>query len=225
MKSPGTFLAAILLGLLLAARQAPAADSADLGIAPVVQQTPQWCWAAAAEMVLTYYGYPNLNPTGDYQCGIVAAQGGVCADNCGFCLSGGGSTQRIAAVIRQYSELAHALTGAHVAGFDPRTAGILSEAQIARAIDRRAPLLAGITPQGYAPPPGQGLSQHDVVIEGYERRGGVFSVIVNDPYPFPPGVPPPYLFVGGELRQPGQYVVPYRAFLRDLRYGNTILFE
>jgi hypothetical protein len=218
-------LALACCGLLLPALGMARAEGAELGIAPVIQQTPEWCWAAAAEMVLGYYRFPNLNPAGNYQCAIVGAQGGQCSQNCTLCISGGGTTQRIALVIRQYAELARAMTGAFVAGFNPRTTGILSAREIAASIDRGAPLLAGISPQAPPTAPGMGLSRHAVVVEGYLAKGDSFGVIVNDPFPYSPTLTPPYLSVGGATLQPGQFVVPYRAFVQYLHYENTIVFD
>jgi hypothetical protein len=218
-------LAAACLGLLLPISAMARAEAAELAIAPVIQQTPEWCWAAAAEMVLRHFRFPDLNPAGNYQCAIVGAQGGACARDCSLCLSGGGTTQRIAGVIRQYAELTRALTGFVVPGFDPRTAGILSPRQIAAAIDRGAPLLAGVSPQAPPTAPGLGLSRHAVVIEGYLAHGDSFAVIVNDPFPYSASFVAPYLGVGGAALQPGQFVVPYAAFVHRLRYENTIVFN
>src|SRR5215472_11536546 len=95
------FVCLVLLSALLYPSQL---WSKILYVFPVAQQRPGWCWAASAEMILSYYGVPNLNPVGNYQCAVVAAQGSPCDINCGMpiCLAGGGTAQRIAAVLRQY---------------------------------------------------------------------------------------------------------------------------
>lgn len=66
----------------------------ELPIAPIAQQTEVWCWAASAEMILRYYNEPNLNPAGNYQCGVVGGYyyllGGPshpCVSNCFLCQS------------------------------------------------------------------------------------------------------------------------------------------
>jgi hypothetical protein len=138
----------------------------DLAINPVVQQAPGWCWAAAAQMVLAHYGFPNLNPNGNYQCGVVSAQGGSCSANCGFCLNPAGSNQRVAAVIQAYAQSAAQARGFASPNFQPRLYGILPPQEIIRAVDNNAPILAGISPTLLIPP-GLGLSQHAVVIVGY----------------------------------------------------------
>jgi len=220
---------AALLGLLLLAAVVTGAGrnrafAADLDIDPIAQQTPEWCWAAAAEMVLSHYGFPNLNPGGNFQCGVVGAQGGPCAMNCGFCLGAGGTTQRIAVVIATYARVAAAVTGFESDGFHPKARGIMSPGQIIAAIDDDAPVLAGITPSGVPYPPGSGFSQHAVVIVGYEGDESALDVIINDPYPYPPSMIP-YVHAGAQMLQPGQYRVPYPMFVGVFHYGNSITFD
>lgn len=196
----------------------------DLSISPVAQQTPVWCWAAAAEMVFDHYGFPNLNPGGNFQCAIVAAQGGPCFTNCGLCINAGGSTQRIAQVMRQYAAAARHYTGYVNPDFRPRTKGIMTRQEIIDTIDGGAPIIAGITPSGVPFPPGAGFSQHAVVIVGYEGAGNGFEVIVNDPYPYPYGSAP-YLQAGATMLQAGQYQIRYQTFVSVFKYGNSITFD
>ena len=195
----------------------------DLAINPVVQQAPGWCWAAAAQMVLAHYGFPNLNPNGNYQCGVVSAQGGSCSANCGFCLNPAGSNQRVAAVIQAYAQSAAQARGFASPNFQPRLYGILPPQEIIRAVDNNAPILAGISPTLLIPP-GLGLSQHAVVIVGYSGGPSNLEVLVNDPFPYPPGYEP-YSRVGGRFVRSGQYRVPYASFINLLRYGNSIVFS
>jgi peptidase C39-like protein len=200
------------------------ANSAMLGISPVAQQTPEWCWAASAQMVFQHFGFPNLNPAGNYQCGVVAAQGGPCIANCGFCLNAGGTTYRVAAVMQMYAVFAQQMTGFQSPNFRPQTSGILSPHQIISQIDNGGPIIAGITPSGVPYPPGLGFSQHAVVIVGYTGNAGNFNVIINDPYPYPP-MAIPYVNAGGTMISYGQYVVPYALFTSVFRYGNSIVFR
>jgi hypothetical protein len=200
------------------------AQATDLDIDPIAQQAPEWCWAAAAQMVLTHYRFPNLNQVGNYQCGVVGAQGGMCAANCALCLGAGGTTQRIAAVLVNYAQVATAMTGFQGEGFHPRTGGIMSPGQIIADIDNGAPILAGITPTGIPYPPGLGFSQHAVVIVGYEGDEENLAVIINDPYPYSPPLIP-YLLAGGQMLQPGQYQLSYRTFVQVFHYGNSIRFD
>ncbi len=201
------------------------AKATVLHIDPTAQQTPEWCWAAASTMVLVHYHFPNLNQVGNYQCGVVGAQGGPCVVNCGLCLGAGGTTQRIAAVIRTYAVVAAQMTGFTNPDFNPQTAGILSPDEIIESIDDDAPILAGITPNGIPFPPGLGFSQHAVVIVGYEGDASRLDVIINDPFPYQMGFPPPYLQAGGQMVRPGQYRLPYLTFVQVFRYGNSITFN
>ena len=199
------------------------APAGDLAVNPVVQQAPGWCWAAAAQMVLSHYGFPNLNPNGNYQCGVVSAQGGFCSANCAFCLSAAGSNQRVAAVIQAYAHSAAQSRGFANPNFQPRLYGILPPHEIIRSVDNNAPILAGISPT-LGIPPGLGLSQHAVVIVGYSGGAANLEVLVNDPYPYAPGFEP-YSRVGGRIVRSGQYRVPYASLVNLLRYGNSIVFS
>ncbi|MGI9478490.1 MAG: papain-like cysteine protease family protein [Hyphomicrobiaceae bacterium] len=42
----------------------------------MIQQTSVWCWAATAQMVLEYFDFPDIDPVGNYQCGMVASTAG-----------------------------------------------------------------------------------------------------------------------------------------------------
>ncbi|MBI1779397.1 MAG: hypothetical protein HYR63_29035 [Proteobacteria bacterium] len=213
----------VLLGAAICADREQA-QAADLGIDPIAQQMPEWCWAAASEMVLSHYGFPNLNPGGNYQCGVVGAQGGPCWANCAWCLNGGGTTQRIAAIIQLYAQLADNMNGFTTDSFIPRTRGIMSPKQIIASIYDDAPIIAGITPNSVPFPPGMGFSQHAVVIVGCEGDENSLDLIINDPYPYPlPSIP--YVQAGGQMLQPGQYQVSYRTFVRTFHYGNSITFN
>jgi hypothetical protein len=216
------FLALVVCSPHLAGRGQ--AHAKDLGIDPIAQQTPEWCWAAASEMVLSYYNVPNLNPAGNFQCGIVGAQGGMCSVNCAMCLNGGGTTQRIAAVIQIYLNAAKTMADFDNDDLRVRTMGILSPQHIIDIIDDDAPIIAGISPNSIPFPPGMGFSQHAVVIVGYEGDHSNLRIIINDPYPYPPNAVP-YLQIGGQMLQPGQYRLPYQYFVAMFHYGNSITFN
>lgn len=56
-----------------------------LPVPPRYQETPVWCWVAVGEMVFRYYGIPNMNGPGNYQCGVIGALAGPyspCWGNC-----------------------------------------------------------------------------------------------------------------------------------------------
>src|SRR5258708_324800 len=200
------------------------ANAAVLEIEPVAQQTPEWCFAASSAMILQYLGYPNLNIAGDYQCGVVGAQGGYCAGNCAACLQSGGTMQRIALIVRSYATAAYQLTGYQNPTVNLREFGILQPAQIIDQIDRDGPILAGISPTSVPYPPGTGFSQHAVVIVGYEGDASNFYVILNDPYPYLPDADP-YVATGNAKLQPGQYRVPLGAFVGIFHYGDSLTFR
>ena len=104
--------------------------SEQLRIRPVYQQTIVWCWAAVSEMVLRYYGVPNLNPAGNCQCGVVGSLGGVCSANCGACVTAIGSTYQMAGVLRNYQQLAKQYSRQRFRSFDVRATGRLSPSEI-----------------------------------------------------------------------------------------------
>jgi Papain-like cysteine protease AvrRpt2 len=211
---------------LLSAIETAQADS-TLPIDPVIQQTPEWCWAASSQMVLQYLGYPNLNRAGNYQCGVVGAQGGACSANCAFCLGAGGTMYHIAQVINAYTAVAFQYTGYRNPTAVMHLGGIMSPQQIIDTIENDSPILAGISPGQIPFPPGLGLSLHAVVIVGYEGDASNLSVLINDPYPYPISYfsAPPYIQAGGRMLQLGQYEIPYSTFVNVFHYGNSIAFR
>lgn len=200
------------------------AQATNLNIAPVAQQESQWCWAASAGMVLRHLGVPNLDPTGNYQCGVVSAQGGFCFGNCRACSQPGGTTQRIAAVIRSYLAFAGRMTGYRNSAIVVQSRGIMTPAEIAAHIDHGTPIIAGISPNGVGFPSGYGISEHVVVIEGYNGNVAArkFKLLVNDP------MPPNrawWLWLGADELRPGQYQIRYSTFVGHMLYRNSITFE
>jgi hypothetical protein len=200
------------------------AAAAVLPIAPVAQQTPEWCFAASAAMIFEYLGYPNLNQVGNYQCAVVAAQGGPCMANCGMCLNAGGTMQRVALIMQSYAMMAQQLTGYQNPSVILQFRGILSPAEIARQIDNDGPILAGISPGQIPYPPGFGVSQHAVVVVGYEGNPNGFAVILNDPFPYV-GMVNPYIAAGGAMLAPGQYRIAFQTFVGVFHYGNSLTFR
>ncbi len=204
-----------------------AASAATLPITPTFQQTPVWCWAAAAEMVFRYYQLPNLNQFGNYQCGIVASWflGTQCSSDCRLCSQPIGVMSNEYSLITQYGVLANNL------GVPSR---VLSASLIFRAltaqeikveIDGRRPIVAGINPGGgFALP---NASQHIAVIAGYDFSSETPAVIVNDPFPFSifPYIqfPHPYLTSGGVQLQQGQYRIPLNSLYTALSWNNSIV--
>jgi len=219
-----TWMKAALAALtLLASALFPAVASAQretLSVAPVAQQTPVWCWAATIEMAFRHYGAPNLNPYGNMQCAVVATLHPQCAANCGTCIVSGGTTANMVMSINAYRQFAYN-AGAGFPNFSYYLAGRLGFYDIVDSIDADDPLIAGISPSGMGGRYPPTMSEHAVIIVGYDE--GNASVIVNDPYPYPPGFDP-YIRFGGMQLQPGRYEISYTAFTQGLGYKDTIIF-
>ena len=202
------------------------AKSNRLKIRPISQQTPVWCWAAVSEMVLKHYRFPNLNPVGNYQCGIVGSLGGICVANCGACVTAIGSTYQMSDVIANYQYLSDHFLGHHRGRhFDVSPAGRLSPREIVDEIGEGDPVVAGISPSGlgvYCPP---SMSEHVVLIVGYRESRRGFQVLVNDPMPYALIGYDPYLAVGAQRTRPGQYWIDYGTFVGRLFYKDSIHFD
>lgn len=196
--------------------------SKTLGIVPLPQQTQVWCWATAAEMVFKYYGLPNINPAGNYQCGIVAAWfGGQCLLRCELCAFPVGPMSNMQQVIVGYGGFLRqngVQSRSLVATLEFRS---LSAAEIKTEIDAGRPVVVGIAPSGgFALP---NASQHIAVVIGYDYSRGIEEVIVNDPYPFDlVPAPNPYVAVGGVRQGAGQFRVRIATLRANLGWANTI---
>ena len=215
----------LLLYVAAAIAASPARTSAAterLPIAPVMQQTPVWCWAAVGEMVLRYYDYPSINPAGNYQCGIVGSLGGACWANCGYCVTSIGSADGLIAAIESYQALADSLVRHRGESFSLDATGALDPDEIVGEIDGSRPVIAGISPSGngWRYPPG--LSEHVALIVGYRDDGPDLVLVVNDPMPYALTPFDPYLAAGGRMLRPGQYAIEYGAFVGWLGYKDTI---
>lgn len=185
-----------------------------------------WCWAATASMIFQYYRLPNINPGGDFQCGIVAVTfPAQCAFDCRLCLTGIGTMDRMQFVINNYGAQIGLQYGVSSRNLTSSiTFNSLTFEQVAAEIDAGRPVVAGISPGGFSLP---NLSEHVALIVGYETNGSVPPrLVVNDPYPFTAaafgGQPDPYLVAGGHLVRLGQYSIAHSAFVSQLRWMNTL---
>lgn len=223
MRDKSWIYIALVASALLFNRGALRADE-NLYVDPVAQRTEVWCWAAVSEMLLTHYDYGSINPFGDFQCGVVAMLGGICNANCGACRTGIGSLHNLKAVLEQYQAIAEHM-GVAGDAIRPRVRGALSTAQIIEEIDEGDPIIAGISPSGmggYYPP---SFGEHVALIVGYEENDGRLYLIVNDPFPYAYTGFDPFLMVGAEMLEPGQYLISYDSFRRRLSYKDSIYFR
>jgi hypothetical protein len=217
------YLTALLLLVALGGTPHPSNAAGVLPIAPVVQETPEWCWLAIGEMIFRHYGVPNANPNGDYQCGIVGILAGPnnrCWNNCKYCNGPAGSfftelnwKQTMLLMFKTYPVQAEQFTGKH----SPRITVKLSQTPLSRQavaaeIDGQRPVVTGISP---FQPQIVGATQHVALIVGYHQANGLMTLSVNDPYPF--GSSNPYLAAGAHLvNGKGQYEIEYDTFGRKL---------
>lgn len=181
--------------------------SRQLPIAPVRQQTLVWCWLAVGEMVFKHYGISNLNPNGNYQCGIIGSLQFVspaCASNCfnNACIIPSGSNYNTARMLRDYSWTAENKVFSCVEGRE------MSFNSIKSNIDMGKPIIAGVS---YFRRQYYGGAEHAVLITGYERNESGIYLTINDPFPYEPGRNP-YLNEGGTRLQENQYRMSLRDF-------------
>jgi hypothetical protein len=214
-----------LAALLLSHASSHQARDRTLDIEPVWQETPLWCWAAVGEMVFRYYDVPTINPAGDFQCGIVSLLNPACASNCRNCPVGAGSLTTISNMIKRYPVFAGGVSRQDVGRLSAiPIVSALSTRSVMREIDAGRPVVAGISPTGFALP--RGPSQHVALIIGYEGDEDDLTLVVNDPYPFSAEAfasqPNPYEAAGGEEIGRGRYSIEYGEFRARLRWRESI---
>lgn len=213
---------AVFLALALIASHAKRPAAHELPIPPVYQQTPVWCWAAVAEMVLRYYDWDSINPAGNFQCGVVALLGPMCNQNCFACVTPIGNSFQLAQVIEGYQQVADRF-GYPGDFVDVRTGPRLTLDDIIDELDSGTPVMIGISPSGMAPFYPPGMSDHVALVVGYDERTG--ALLVNDPYPYGGNRFDPYLPVGGQPSKRGQYWISYPALVQGLGYKDTLLLR
>jgi hypothetical protein len=175
-------------------------------------------------MVLRYYNIPGINPAGDFQCGLAAAAiGGICRLGCKLCNVGGGSIQNIALFLNSYASYIRISQGVTSPSISSRVLfSSLSPTELAFEIQNGRPVIAGISLHLQGLPPG--LSEHAVVIVGFEVKDDQMNLVLNDPYPYnASGVQNPYTESGGEITDiTGRYKIPYKRMVADLNWSNSI---
>lgn len=224
MKATRLFFAILVLTFGNLAQTVAEAASQRLDIPPVVQQTPVWCWAAAGEMALRHLNIPSLNPVGNYQCGIVATLGGNCWNDCSRCITPIGSTFNLARVLNSYQSILRQ-NGYQGRLFQTSPNRRLSFSELINEIEAGRPVLAGISPSGMGKYYPHGMSEHVVVVIGYQNNGPVGQVLVNDPMPYGKFGFDPYLWIGADRVQGGRYRISYDQFVNLLGYKDSIVFQ
>lgn len=200
-----------------------------LDIQPVTQETPVWCWVAVGAMVFDHYGVSNVNPGGDYQCGIIGllASGtwaNACAYRCELCQVPAGSAQGVVSMIRDYPQKVANTTGEET----PRLEALLrsrplSPEDVISEIEDGNPVIAGISPGGR--PYGSSASAHVALIIGYRGTEEDLELRVNDPYPFNDAQSNPYLAAGGERANRGSYWIEYSRFKQSLSWAESFVIQ
>ncbi len=218
---------ALLVALLVAPFvAAPAARAdVDLGIAPVQQATPVWCWLAVGEMLFRKLDVPAVN--GHYQCGVIGAMSiasnqAQCAQDCRLCSFPAGDASTLMGMLIDYPRRAAQLSGRRAPRLFVTHDDALPPRDLRHELDQGRPVVVGINPQGA--PAAFSASAHVALITGYAVRDGVLWLLVNDPFPFSPATwPDPYLQVGARLLRPGQYAVPYETYTRALGWVESFV--
>lgn len=200
--------------------QPPPLPSNLLQIEPVIQQTAVWCWVANGEMVFRYFGLPNVNPAGVYQCGIIGAYfgpGTSCWNYCFSCVVPAGSAAVVLDMLIRYPIVIRPFFQQNIpsinAYYEHR---VLSKQEVKNEINSHRPIIAGISPSGYS----GNTSAHVAMITGYSEENQNLYLYINDPFPF--HVYPynltgnPYLRAGGYSYNNGRYRVPYGNFVSGL---------
>jgi len=181
-----------------------------LPIAPVEQQTQVWCWLATGEMIFKHFGVPNLNPNGNYQCGIIGSifRNSICNANCfnANCIRGSGSNANTVRMFKDYAWIADRSVFSCNEGYE------LNFNTIRSNIDRDKPILCGISPNRKQYYFG---AEHVAVLIGYEVRNGIPYVIINDPYPYPSNGNL-YIRSGAVVLQRNQYLISLESFTQNM---------
>ncbi len=202
----------------------------SLFISPLRQETAVWCWLAVGEMVFRYYQLPNLNPGGDYQCGIVGAVGyskngacDACNINCGNCVRPAGSSQMVSYMLSAYPKVACKILYQNNTTLKNQfVSNFLSPDFLVTELNAKRPVIAGINPGAQFALPGN--SQHVALIVGFYYSGLNLILKVNDPFPYFITGFDPYVFNGAINNGNLNYQIPYVNFVNGLLW-NTSWFD
>ena len=193
----------------------------------IAQQTPVWCWAATASMALELLGFPDIDPSRNYQCGVVAAAFPGCEDDCTQCVTRLGPLTNLVAVLDRYQDLTFERDGQTSAQtLSPNYVPNPQWKRIKQSLDLAYPVIAGISPDGRPNNPAQ--SQHAILITGYDdnyRGTGEQWVILRDPYPYAPRENP-YVSAGYRFQAAsGKAKLPWKVLRDRLNLTSAVFLE
>jgi len=192
----------------------------------VTQQTPVWCWAATASMALEMLGFPDIDPSKNYQCGVVVAAFPGCEADCTECVTRLGPLSELVGVLDRYKSLADKTDWQSDVMFRPNYAAHPRWDRIKQSLDLSYPVIAGISPDRAPEFPGR--AQHVILITGYDDNHlgtGEDWVTVKDPYPYAPGKSP-YVSAGYRFRSAsGQAQLPWRILQEKLNLSSAVFLE
>ncbi len=117
-------------------------------IPPVLQLEGVWCWAAVAEMIFTYYSLPNINPYGNFQCGILAvySQNPYCHMNCRYCILPIGSMTEMNKLIKSYGRVLSQLGKVSDNLKASTITSSLDANDVKAEINKNRPIVTGVSP-------------------------------------------------------------------------------
>jgi hypothetical protein len=217
-------IAAIALALVRPG--AAVADASVIAIPVVYQETKVWCWAATATMALQAFGYPNVNPGGNFQCGIVAVTFPQCDADCRQCEKPIGPLPNMLQVIRGYQDFVERTRNFRVPRVQPRYVPYPTFEQIKASVRAGYPVIAGISPWS-GRPQDPGHTDHAVLITGYreDNGGATRELTINDPYPYR-GIANPYEQAGATVdAQTGVARVTWSTATHYLHLTSAILLS
>jgi len=196
-------------------------------VPPVRQETAEWCWLAVGEMIFRYYQLPNLNPAGDYQCGIVGSVGyslngacDACNTNCANCVRPAGNAQMVSYMLSAYPKVAcRQLFQSNKTLNSQFVANYLAASTIIAELNAKRPIIAGINPGTQFILPGN--SEHVSLIVGYFYYGSNLILVVNDPFPYLITGFDPYIFNGAVTSGNLSYQIPYFNFVNGLKWNTS----
>ena len=177
-------------------------------------------------MVFRYYGYPNVNPAGRYQFGIIGLTAGpnsICYYDCSQCIIPAGSYENFNYMLRSYPALVKQYVNPNVSLLDfKHLYRELQFDEIKYYIDNKSPIIAGISPSGYVR---GSISQHVTVIQGYMQDSTGNYALVNDPFPYQntgyfrnPNI---YCEQGAIKSLGSMYLLLYSKFVQSLNYHES----